>query len=313
MENEKFVINISYQGGSFDYLIKQGKTIIGRAPACDVILIHDDISRRHVQIEIDADGCWVMDLGSANGTLLDEIVLPPRRKMPLKPGQVVKVTKFELSITPYQKGDRVETEKIILRPDASVPIVDDVDAALDKTMMATFGIGMPAPQPNFFLIFSDREDAWQSIQLYDGEYVIGREPGCDIQIKTMGVSRRHAQIKIDGDQFWVTDLHSSNGVILSGEKIEPDKPYRVEPENIFVISKLPFLVSKEGQVQTTLKGELSGFATQVVSEPVLDMYQSLSQAQAAPSGPLMTQASMVTDMRFLDLSGQERITIGRSA
>jgi len=43
------------------------------------------------------------------------------------------------------------------------------------------------------------------------------------------------------------------------------------------------------------------------------MYQSLSQAQAAPAGPVMTQASMVTDMRFLDLSGQDRITIGRSA
>jgi len=271
------------------------------------MLIDDNISRRHTQIEVVDDACEIMDLGSANGTLLDDIVLPPRKKMPLEPGQVVKITKFELSITPDQQGDQVETEKIILRSDASTSLVEEADAALDRTMMATFGLGMPAPDQNFFLIFNVGEDAWQNIQLYDGEYVIGREPGCDIQIKTMGVSRRHAQIKVEGDQLWVTDLNSSNGVILDGEKIDPGSLCLVEPEHIFVISKVPFLVSKEGQVQTTLKGELSGFATQVVSEPVLDMYQSLSQ------GPVMTQASMVTDMQFLDLSGQDRITIGRSS
>ena len=312
VDGRGFVLTIFYEAGKVQYLLKPGKTIIGRAPTCEVMLIEENISRRHTQIEVDDDGCSIMDLGSANGTLLGDLVLPPRKKMPLEPGQVVKITKFELSITPYHEGDRVETEKIVLRPDASMPLLEGADAALDKTMMATFGLGMPAPQPNFFLIFSDRDESWQNIQLYDGEYIIGREPGCDIQIKTMGISRRHARIKVDGNQFWITDLNSSNGVILSGEKIEPDKPYPVEPENIFVISKLPFLVSKEGQVQTALKGDLSGFATQVVSEPVLDMYQSLSQAQAAPAGPVMTQASMVTDMRFLDLSGQDRITIGRS-
>ena len=309
-EGSGFVLTIFSEAGKVQYLLKTGKTIIGRAPTCEVMLVEENISRRHTQIEVNDDGCMIMDLGSANGTLLGDIILPPRKKMPLEPGQVVQITKFELSITPFRPGDQVETENVVVRSDASTPLVAEQDAALDRTMMATFGLGMPAPDPNFFLIFSVGDDAWQNIQLYDGEYVVGREPGCEIQVKTMGVSRRHAQIKVEGDQFWVTDLNSSNGVILDGEKIEPDKPYPVEPEHIFVISKVPFLVSKEGQVQTTLKGELSGFATQVVSEPVLDMYQSLSQA---PVGPAMTQASMVTDMQFLDLSGQDRITIGRSS
>jgi ABC-type multidrug transport system ATPase subunit/predicted component of type VI protein secretion system/F0F1-type ATP synthase membrane subunit c/vacuolar-type H+-ATPase subunit K len=304
-----FVLKASYEGGRVQYLLKFGKTIIGRAPTCEVMLVAENISRRHTQIEVADDGCSIMDLGSANGTLLEDVILPPRKKIPLEPGQVIKVSQFDLSISPYQEGDVVEMENIILRPDASVSI-GATDLALDQTMMATFAAGMPASKPNFFLIFSDQSEAWQSIQLYDGEYIIGREPGCDVQIKAMGVSRQHARIKVEGDNFWVTDLNSSNGVILNGEKVEPDVPYPVEPENIFVISKMPFLVSKEGQVQTSLKGELSGFATQVVSEPVLDMYQSLSRTES--SEPRMTQASMITDLQFLDLSGQDRINIGRS-
>lgn len=308
MESEKFVLSISYPGGSFNYLLKRGKTIVGRAPACDVILIHDDISRRHVQLEVEQDACWVMDLGSANGTMLEEVPLPPRRKTPLSTGQAVQIPGFDLAVKPYQAGEPVERDKIVLQPDATKPIAEPADIPLGKTMIGTFGTARSTPEPNFFLIFSDREGSWQSVQLYDGEYVIGREPSCDIQIKSMSVSRQHARIKVDGDQFWVTDLDSSNGVVLEGEKIDSGEPHPVSPESVFVIAKMPFLVSKQAQTDTHTKAQLSGFATQVVSAPVLDMYQSLSQVQ-----PAMTQASRVADIDFLDLSGKERISIGRAA
>jgi ABC-type multidrug transport system ATPase subunit/predicted component of type VI protein secretion system len=304
----KYVVHITLQGGEFDYLVSQQKVIVGRAPACDIVLIDDDISRRHVQIEFDADGCWVMDLGSANGTLLDDIPLPPRKKMPLTPHQVIQIPNFVLSVKPYRPGDPVETDKVVLQTGATTPITEPADIPLGKTVIGTFGTARPTPTPNFFLIFSGSEGSWQSVQLYDGEYIIGREPSCDIQIKSMSVSRQHAKVKVEGDQFWVTDLDSSNGVILEGEKIVPGEPHSVSPESVFVIAKMPFLVSKQKQTDTHTKARLSGFATQVVSAPVLDMYQSLSQVQ-----PAMTQASMIAEVEFLDLSGQDRITIGRAA
>ncbi len=39
-----------------------------------------------------------------------------------------------------------------------------------------------------------------------------------------GVSRLHASIQRSGEQFMITDLHSSNGTWLNGNRLEPDVP-----------------------------------------------------------------------------------------
>src|SRR5688500_19435969 len=45
---------------------------IGRASGCDLRLGGDpSVSRRHAKITIDAEGPWVEDLGSHNGTLVN--------------------------------------------------------------------------------------------------------------------------------------------------------------------------------------------------------------------------------------------------
>jgi len=48
---------------------------------------------------------------------------------------------------------------------------------------------------------------------------IGRERGNDIQIDSLGVSRRHAEIHWTGDRFVLTDLESFNGTFVNGRRI----------------------------------------------------------------------------------------------
>lgn len=51
--------------------------------------------------------------------------------------------------------------------------------------------------------------------------VIGRSAKCDVVVPHDGMSRQHCQIDmIDGEVF-VTDLGSTNGVLIDGQKIEP--------------------------------------------------------------------------------------------
>ncbi len=48
------------------------ETVLGRSNQCDVRLIDDTISRRHAKICRGADRYYIEDLGSSNGTFVDE-------------------------------------------------------------------------------------------------------------------------------------------------------------------------------------------------------------------------------------------------
>ena len=50
--------------------------------------------------------------------------------------------------------------------------------------------------------------------------VIGRSRECDIQISDPNASRRHAEIRRDGDAFSVVDLGSTNGTDVNGRRTQ---------------------------------------------------------------------------------------------
>ncbi len=49
-----------------------GVTVIGRNPECDISIPTDEISRRHAELRVSQDGVMVEDLGSANGTFVND-------------------------------------------------------------------------------------------------------------------------------------------------------------------------------------------------------------------------------------------------
>jgi pSer/pThr/pTyr-binding forkhead associated (FHA) protein len=68
---------------------------LGRGPQNDIPLGGDDYaSAKHARVEPRADGVWVEDIGSTNGTFLNGIKLTRARK--LTPGDVVRVGETEL-------------------------------------------------------------------------------------------------------------------------------------------------------------------------------------------------------------------------
>jgi pSer/pThr/pTyr-binding forkhead associated (FHA) protein len=48
---------------------------------------------------------------------------------------------------------------------------------------------------------------------------IGREQACEVQIDSIGVSRRHATIHWTGDRFVLTDMASFNGTFVNRHRI----------------------------------------------------------------------------------------------
>jgi DNA-binding NtrC family response regulator/pSer/pThr/pTyr-binding forkhead associated (FHA) protein len=64
-------------------------TVIGRLRPADVAIPDMSISRQHARFELDAEGVWVEDLGSTNGTFVNGERIAGRSK--LKPGDKVAV------------------------------------------------------------------------------------------------------------------------------------------------------------------------------------------------------------------------------
>jgi len=74
----------------------------------------------------------------------------------------------------------------------------------------------PVPEPEPAVLVVDG----RAIPLTGDRVVLGRSRECDIRVEDANVSRRHAEVTRDGDDFWVVDLGSTNGTELNGGRIE---------------------------------------------------------------------------------------------
>ncbi len=49
--------------------------------------------------------------------------------------------------------------------------------------------------------------------------VLGRSKDCDIRVADPNVSRRHAEIRLEGDRYTIVDLGSTNGIEVNGKRV----------------------------------------------------------------------------------------------
>jgi hypothetical protein len=59
----------------------------------------------------------------------------------------------------------------------------------------------------------------RSYPLQVGSTVIGRGDQATLRLPDVGISRRHARIDFDGNQVVLTDLGSTNGTMVNGQRV----------------------------------------------------------------------------------------------
>lgn len=91
--------------------------IIGRAPDCHLVLDPQGVSRHHARIGRDAQSHFVEDLQSRNTTKLNDEVLTPRVRQPLKPGDKINICDVEFDYLLQLEPERPEDESEVLVTD----------------------------------------------------------------------------------------------------------------------------------------------------------------------------------------------------
>ena len=80
------------------------------------------------------------------------------------------------------------------------------------------------------LVFLAGPISGRRYKLADGEYVIGRRSDCQIFVPDMRVSRQHARLWKDGEDWTLEDLGSNNGTFINGVRLQQATAIRAEDE-----------------------------------------------------------------------------------
>jgi pSer/pThr/pTyr-binding forkhead associated (FHA) protein len=93
----------------------------------------------------------------------------------------------------------------------------------------TIARGEPAPQVRHFV---------------QPEISIGRDPTCECPVEDEAISARHARLSYHQNQWWLEDLHSTNGTLLNQEKLS--MPTVVTSDDEFKCGDTVFVISVGG-------------------------------------------------------------------
>lgn len=189
-----FTITIEDQNGQVakPFAFDHGEYIIGRTDECDIVLPSSSVSRRHARIFIENGRCYIEDLGSANGVIVDGQRLLRRRD--LGTASQVRVGDFYLYLE-FQQQQRLQNQDV-----RSTLFIDTGDE-------------------HFKLVRINDDYAGEEFSLSEQDNTIGRTDDNFILLSDSSISRNHAVIQRFGDLYSIRDLNSSNGTELNGNPV----------------------------------------------------------------------------------------------
>ena len=85
--HELVFLNTARKGQSVK--LENARMTVGTAPGCDLVIEEQLVSQKHAEFNSKADGCWLKDLGSKNGTFVNGTKLSPNTERLLVDDDVI--------------------------------------------------------------------------------------------------------------------------------------------------------------------------------------------------------------------------------
>lgn len=173
------------------FAFDHGSYVIGRLDECDIVLPSTSVSRKHARIFIENDRCFIEDLGSANGVVVDGQRVIQRRD--LGTASQIRIGDFYMYVE--FKGSKDAAQSVL----NTLFITDSSD--------------------HHKLVRINDAFAGEEFSLSEIQNTIGRTDENFILLSDASISRLHAKIIRSGNSYTVIDLESSNGTRLNGKPL----------------------------------------------------------------------------------------------
>ncbi|MDP2270861.1 MAG: FHA domain-containing protein [Archangium sp.] len=210
-----------------------GQLTIGRAEGNDLILSEGGVSRKHARFFVEGEACMVEDAGSANGTFVDGEKIEGPTRLSGKSQIVIGDYEIQLKLgsKPLPKvskaGARPSKEPTSASGKAVKPAAPRstrvVAAIKEKPSGGASLAKRPGPQkaagPQLRGLTGAITGKTFSLT---GTMIVGRVAGVDLVVDDDSVSRRHAELVVNGREVTVKDLGSANGTTVNGAPISED-------------------------------------------------------------------------------------------
>ncbi len=150
--------------------------------------------------------------------------------------------------------------------------------------------------------------------LASGELTIGRTTGNSIVIENAGVSRRHAAIRVKGEQIVIEDLGSANGTFVHGQKVTSHE-LQDGDEIVIVKHRLVYRIPKEGEAApkpapAADTGQKTMYIDPAALAQVMGAKAPTGKTEAA--APALRPRLILPDLKKLPLE-EEEILLGSGA
>lgn len=217
---------------------------IGRQAGIHLLIDHPSVSRRHAEIMYANAQYLLRDVGSSNGTFVNNARLSSDSVQALQTGDILRFGHVSYSFTVRELAGQSPT---VVR-EGRTKRHEMTTGFYDPTAMAEGRLpqGQPILNADGSLLLPEANrpltpeqvtllrTAPALVVIIEGtprlyslqrknRIVLGRDPACDIVLEDAATSRKHAELFFGPGGFYVRDLGGSNGVFVNQTKI--DNPY----------------------------------------------------------------------------------------
>jgi hypothetical protein len=118
--------------------------------------------------------------------------------------------------------------------------------------------------------------------------LIGRDPSCGMVGQDGSISRRHAEVYLEGNQLYIKDLGSSNGTWVDGNAVS-SAPVALKPNQQVFVGHVPFSVEWIGGQGGANGGTMMGEVPPAL-KAMMDARRAASMGGAPAPAPMTAQA-----------------------